>query len=190
MLRLGAGEQGVMEILGVAEHVVSVSAAAEGLRIRPDVPDAPVGPPTELLPPVDEQSAGEGTLARIREWSETSLGLDRAPAFWLVFARRPRFLDALWAKHRLVLGAAHLDASTKVCVALAVAMNQRSPYWTSYFAQLGRRMGVLDDAIIAELAACVIHITSYNTIAHGMRLEAPYSDLDSRELPPEPGATG
>ena len=38
MLRLGVSDQGLTEILAVAEHVNSMAAVAEGFRLRPDVP--------------------------------------------------------------------------------------------------------------------------------------------------------
>ncbi len=63
----------------------------------------------------------------------------------------------MWAKHRLVLAAGQLDAAAKLCVALAVAMNKQSAYWTSYFAQEGRQAGVLDDDTIVEIAGSVMH---------------------------------
>lgn len=185
MLRLGAGERGVTEILGLAEHVASLSAVAAGLRVRPDVPAGPDGPSTELLAPVDDPAAeAAGTLGEIGSWSREALGTTRAPAFWRVLARRPRLLEVEWAKHRLVLGAGRLDEAAKVAVALACAMNRQSAYWSGYFSALGRRSGALDDEAILDIAGCTAHYVSFNTIAHGMRLDAPHDDLDSRNLPP------
>jgi alkylhydroperoxidase/carboxymuconolactone decarboxylase family protein YurZ len=188
VLRLGLNERGITEILGIAEHVASISATAEGLRLRSDVPDAPHGPATELVAPVQD-SATEGastTLQEVREWSRGALGVDHVPAFWRVLARRAGLLAAVWAKHRLVLGAGQLDAAAKLCVALAVAMNKQSSYWTSYFAQQGRHAGVLDDDTIVEIAGSVMHFVAYNTIAHGMMLEPPFRDLVAAELPADP----
>jgi len=184
VLRLGLTERGITEILGIAEHVASISATAEGLRLRPDVPDEPAGPATELAAPVHD-SAGS-TLQRVREWSRAALGVDRAPAFWRVLARSAGLLDAVWTKHQLVLAPGQLDAAAKLCVALAVAMNKQSAYWTSYFAQEGRRAGVLDDDTIVEIAGSVMHYVAYNTIAHGMMLEPPFRDVVAADLPGDP----
>lgn len=178
MLRLGIGEQGITEILGVAEHVVSIGAAAEGLRLRADVPRRPEGPGDELIaiatePPDDARS----TWDEIAEWSRGALGIEHVPAFWRTFARRPRLLAAVWAKHRLVLGAGQLSADAKLAVALAVAMNTHSGYWTGYFATAGRRTAGFDDDLIVEIAAATLHYNSFNTIAHGMMLEAPQRDI-------------
>lgn len=183
MLRLGLTERGVTEILGLAEHVTSIAAAAEGLRLRPDVPDAPAGPPSELVAP--RPDAGGGTLDAIREWSREHLGVDRVPAFWSVFASRPRLLDAVWAKHRLVLSAGELAPEAKVQVGLAVAMARPSPYWTGYFTALGRHAHALTDEAIVETAAAVLHIRAFNTIAHGMMLEAPHRDIVAAEFAAE-----
>lgn len=178
MLRLGLTEKGVTEILGVAEHVASVSAVAEGLRLRPDVPEPPSGVESEL---VDLAAAlpedAELELDAVRRWSRGALGLERAPAFWGVLARKPRLLRAVWAKHQLVLGPGELDTAAKLSVALAVAMNKQSAYWTGYLAHEGRVAGVFDDEVIVEIAAAVMHYVSFNTIAHGMMLEAPFTDL-------------
>lgn len=186
VLRLGASEQGITEILAVAEHVTSVAAAAEGLRLRADVPVEPSGPRTELIDlTVPAPTDAERTLAEIASWSSSALGAARAPAFWRAMARKPRLLDAMWAKHRLVLGNDELGADLKAAVALAVAMNAHSPYWTGYFDQLGRRAHGSDDETVVEIAGAVVHYKAFNTIAHGMMLEPPYADIAAEDFPPE-----
>jgi hypothetical protein len=182
-MRLGLSEKGITEIIGLAEHVVSLCVGAEGLRIRPDVPDEPDGRPTELVPPCAEDAVD--TLTEIRQWAATGLGVDRAPTFWRVLAHQPRLLAATWAKDRLVLGPGELDSPAKACVALAVAMFKQSPYWTSYLTQLVRRTANLDDAARVELTGNVMHYVSYNTISHGMRLEPPYADMTAAEIQAE-----
>ncbi len=187
VLRLGLDERGITEIMAIAEHVVSVIAAAEGLRLRPDVPDGPTGPATELVdlraPAPDE---ARSTLGEIASSARAALGVEGVPAFWRALARRPRLLDAVWAKHQLVLGAGQLDANAKLAVALSVAMNKRSPYWTSYLAQQGRRSGAFDDDVILEIAGATLHYAAFNTISHGMMLDAPHRDLVAAEMQPKP----
>lgn len=186
VLRLGATEQGITEILGLAEHVVSISAVAAGLRLRPDVPEGPRGPSTELVD-VDAAVGAEceEAFAEIRAWSREILGADRVPAFWRALARKPRLLVSVWAKHRLVLGADELGADLKAAVALAAAMNKHSDYWTGYFAQLGRSSHGFDDEIVVEIAGAVLHYAAFNTISHGMMLEAPHTDIAAQDFPPE-----
>jgi len=58
VLRLGTSEQGLTEIMAVAEHVNSMAALAEGFRLRPDVRLASEGPATELVAPVNEAEPG------------------------------------------------------------------------------------------------------------------------------------
>jgi hypothetical protein len=187
VLRLGATERGITEILAVAEHVTSIAAAAAGLRLRPDVPVEPTDPPTELVDVTGPAPAEAGsTLADIAEWSASSLGTARAPVFWRAFARKPRLLEAAWAKHRLVLGADELGADLKAAVALAVAMNTHSAYWTGYFGQLGRIAHGYDDETVVEIAGAVMHFTAFNTISHGMMLDAPHTDIVAKEFPPDP----
>jgi hypothetical protein len=188
VLRLGVGERGVTEILGIAEHVAGLCAGAEGVRLRPDVPSQAQGPMTELVLPLDEDAAGDATdtLADIRLWASEHLGVPYAPAFWRLLAHQPRFLAATWKKDRLVLGAGRLDESTKACVALAVAMFKQSPYWTAYLSQYVRRTASLDDAALVELTGAVMHYVSFNTIAHGMRLEPPHTDMAAASFEPHP----
>jgi hypothetical protein len=185
VLRLGLSERGVTEIMGVAEHVVSVVAAAEGLRLAPDVPRGAATEGIELIDTHREPPAeARATLAEIAAWSSEELGVARVPAFWRAFAGRPRLLRAIWAKHRLVLGVGELDASAKLAIALAVAMNKRSPYWTGYFAEAGRRTAAFDDDVILEIAGATLHYASFNTISHGMMLDAPHSDIVAAEFSP------
>ena len=184
VLRLGKTEQAITEILAVAEHVVSIAAAAEGLRLRPDVPAGPAGAPTELID-IDAALPAEceTSLAEIRAWSRDNLAVDHVPAFWRALARKPRLLVGVWEKHRLVLGAAELGADLKAAVALAAAMNKHAGYWTSYFARLGRTRHGFDDEIVVEVAGAVLHYTAFNTISHGMMLEAPHTDIAAKDFP-------
>ena len=199
MLRLGVSEQGLTEILPVAEHVNSMAALAEGFRLRPDVPVLTDGPTTELVPPIDEAAPGlaADTLDQIRVWARSTLGIEHVPAFWRVLARQPRFLASTWAKNGLVLRAAELDEATKACAALAVAMNAHSAYFTSYLNPWVRHAVGLDDDGLVELGAAVMHYVSFNTIAHGMMLDAPFSDMRAEDFryggrlanAPGPGST-
>ena len=189
MLRLGIHEQGITEILATAEHLVSVSAAAAGLRLAPDTGGPPRSPAALVTLPDTPPEDARATWDDISAWAKTALGIDGVPTFWRAFARRPRLLAAIWAKHRLVLSAGELAAEAKLAVALAVAMNERSDYWTEYFAELGRRTGAFDDDVIVEIAAATLHYNSFNTISHGMMLEAPHRDLAASEFAERPDGT-
>ncbi|MDE3077344.1 MAG: hypothetical protein KGJ86_18155 [Chloroflexota bacterium] len=181
MLRLGIDERGVTEIIGLADHVASLTAAAEGLRLPADVPTAAHPSPAQLVqPPSETPEAASASLSDIGAWARAALGIEHVPLFWKVLSHQPRFLAATWAKDRLVLGPGRLDVATKSCVALAVAIFRQSGYWTSYFNQLARRAAGLDDATLVELTSCVMHYVSFNTIAHGMRLEAPFNELTAQ----------
>jgi len=186
VLRLGVTEQGLTEIMAVAEHVRSMATVAAGFGLRPDVPHKPMDWATELVPPlaIDDAGAATDTLCEIRAWAQSTLGVDHIPAFWRVLARHPRFLASTWAKDRLVMSAAELDEATKACVALAVAMNAHSAYFTAYLTPWVRRAVELDDNGLVELAAAVMHYVSFNTIAHGMMLEAPFVDVRAEDFRP------
>lgn len=187
MARLTGTERAVAEVAAIAEHVASLTAAAAAFQLRPDIPSESadgVGP--ALVSLLDEGSAGEAatTLAEIRAWARESLGVDRAPAVWRALAHQPRLLEATWRKDRLVLGAGALDELVKGCAALAVAQFRQSPYWIAYLTHFLRTRCGLADRGVVELAGAVMHYVSFNTIANGMRLEAPFSDLQASDVAP------
>jgi hypothetical protein len=142
------------------------------------------GAPPGLVASPDGAPQAAETLAEVRAWAAEALGGDGVPLFWRVLAHRPGLLAATWAKDRLVLGAGEVDAAAKICVALAVAVFRQSRYWSAYLGELARRQAGLDDGGLVELAGCVMHYASYNTIAHGMRLEPPYHDMTAAALGP------
>ncbi len=187
MVRLTGTERAVAEVAAIAEHVASLTAAAAAFQLLPDVPISALdglGPP--LVPLLDESNAGDAadTLGEIREWSRQALGLDRAPIVWRALAHQPRLLEATWRKDRLVMGAGTLDELVKGCAALAVAQFRQSPYWIAYLTHFLRLHCAVDDRTVVELAGAVMHYVSFNTIAHGMRLEAPFSDMTAADVAP------
>ncbi len=187
VLRLTGTERAVAEVAAIAEHVASLTTAAAAFQLRPDIPvEAADGAASTLVPLLDEGSAGEaaGTLAEIREWARQSLGVDRVPAVWRALAHHPRLLEATWRKDRLVLGPGTLDELVKGCTALAVAQLRQSPYCIAYLTHFLRRRCGLDDRAIVELAGAVMHYVSFNTIAHGMRLDPPVADLSAAGVAP------
>ena len=59
---------------------------------------------------------------------------------------------------------------------------RQSAYWIAYLTQLlGVRCGLGDHGIV-ELAGTVMHYVSFTTIAHGIRLEAPFSDMEAADV--------
>ncbi len=163
-----------------------MTAAAAAFQLQPDIPVESGDGAAAVVPLLDEASAGEAakTLTEIRAWASEALGVDRIPAVWRVLAHHPRLLEATWRKDRLVLGAGTLDELVKGCAALAVVQLRQSSYWIAYLTQLLRTRCGLADRGIVELAGAVMHYVSFNTIAHGMRLEAPFSDLTAADVAP------
>jgi hypothetical protein len=184
VVRLTGSERSVAEVAAVAEHIASLTAAAAAFQLRPDVPEDSDVTSTAIIPLLDEESAPDAatTLAEIRAWARDALGADRVPAVWRALAHQPRLLEATWRKDRLVLGAGTLDEMVKGCAALAVAQFRQSPYWIAYLTHLLRTRCALEDRGVVELAGAVMHYVSFNTIAHGMRLEAPFSDMQAADV--------
>ena len=187
MLRLTGTERAVAEVAAVAEHVASLTAATAAFQLRPDIPTySGDGADPALVPLLDEQSAdaAAATLAEIGEWARQALGVDRVPAVWRALAHHPRLLEATWRKDRLVLSAGTLDELVKGCAALAVAQFRQSSYWIAYLTQFLRTRCGLNDRGVVELAGAVMHYVSFNTIAHGMRLDSPMADLRAADVAP------
>lgn len=185
MLRLTQTPRAVAEIVAIAEHVASLTTAAAAFQLTADVPAAPANESqVPLLPLVVESNPGESsaTLAQIRAWSSTALGIDHVPAIWRALAHDARLLETTWKKDRLALGAGALDEVVKGCAALAVAQFRQSTYWINYLTRYLRVCCRLDDRSLVEIAGGVMHYVSFNTIAHGMRLPAPIDRLDARDV--------
>jgi hypothetical protein len=173
VLRLGVGERGVIEIMAISEHVSSLCAGAGALQLQPDL--------LERRWPEPPKAAAE-CLDEIAAWAREALGLDGAPDFWRLLAHQPRFLQATWAKDRLVLGAGRLDERVKLCIAFAVAASRQSPYWIACYTELLRRRAAIDEPALVELTASVMHYVSFNTIAHGMMLGARHDEMTAADF--------
>jgi hypothetical protein len=190
VLRLTGDTRAVAEAAAIAEHVASLTAAAAAFRLTTDVPLQPShrqdGNAATIVPLVDETDAGEAaaTLGEIRRWAEHALGIAHVPAIWRALAHDPRLLDATWRKDQLVLGAGTLDKLVKGCAALAVAEFRQSDYLIAYLTQHLRTACGADTGVLVEVAGAVMHYVSFNTIAHGMRLDAPLSGLEAADVAP------
>jgi hypothetical protein len=150
------------------------------------VPGPAIGQRADLVDSSRAPSVnGERTLAQVAEWARHALQIDHVQVFWRTLARKPRLLEAAWAKHRLVLTPHELSAELKAAVALAVAMNAHSDYWIAYFDHFGRVRAGFDDDVVAEIAGAVMHYVAFNTISHGMMLEAPHRDVVAGDFAPE-----
>ena len=173
VLRLGVGERGVTEIIALAEHVASLCAGAAALRVEPDAFEQEAREP---------ERTWEAPLGEIAEWAQAHLGLARPPVFWQALAAQPGFLQVTWAKDRLVFGQGRLDEMSKLQVAFAVAALKQSEYWVRYFERLLERHAGLSRAALVELAACVMHYVSFNTVAHAMGLGARHEEMTAAQF--------
>lgn len=186
MLRLANDERAVAEVAAIAEHVASVTAASAAFRLGADVPSQLLVEASPIVPLVDEASAAEAadTFAQIRQWAAEALDIAHVPAIWRALAHDPRLLNATWHKDRVVLGAGVLDRLAKGCAALAVAQFRQSDYWIAYLTQYLRTSCGATEGMLVEIAGCVMHYVSFNTIAHGMRLDAPFAGMGAADVVP------
>lgn len=180
MLRLTNSDRAVAEIAAVAEHVAGLTAASAGLRVdgpggHTSTVSLPAGPGTPQLQVVWDE---------IRQWARASLDSDDVPVFWRLLSHQPRLLEATWRKDRIVMADGSLDGVAKTCVALAVAEFRQSGYWIDCYSQMLRHRHGFGDEALVEVAGAVMHYVSFNTIAHGMRLAAPFDSLTSTDVAP------
>lgn len=185
MLRLTNSDRAVAEIAAVAEHVAGLTAAAAGLRLDGHSSDGGVARPSLVSRP-DAPGTPQVSAVwdEIRAWANEALGSDDVPAFWRTLAHQPRLLEATWRKDRVVMTGGVLDGLVKTCVALAVAEFRQSGYWIECFTKVLRHRDGCDEAALVEIAGASMHYTSFNTIAHGMRLVAPVEGLTSVDVAP------
>jgi hypothetical protein len=187
VLRLTQQSRAVAEIAALAEHIASLTTASMAFQLSPDVPAQPNDSDRKaLVPLVDRVGAGEAaeTLTQIADWSAKALGIDHIPGISRALANDPKLLAATWRKDQLVLAAGVLDELVKGCVALAVAQFRQSPYWIAYMTQYLRVRCSLDDRRLVEIAGSVMHYVSFNAIAHGMRLDPPFSMMKPDDVGP------
>lgn len=184
MLRLTGSERAVTEIAAIAEHMASLTAGAAGFMLQRDVPAAGGLHAEASVPLLDEKTAPEAAaiLAEIREWSQRALGIQHIPSVWRALAHHPRLLETVWRKNRLVLSAGVLDERTKAGAALAVAQFRQSNYWIAYQTQFLRVSCGFDDRSLVEATAMMMHSLAFNTIAHGMRLDASMDNLAAADF--------
>ncbi|MED5420425.1 MAG: hypothetical protein VYD01_03115, partial [Pseudomonadota bacterium] len=99
MMRLGVDEQGVTELVGIAELVSGLNKVAFGLMLE----DSDGAKP--LLPyPADEDLAesARSVLVEIAETESRRLGRDGIPSIWRLLARNRHYVVAAWKKYHLL----------------------------------------------------------------------------------------
>jgi hypothetical protein len=184
VLRLTHNERAVAEIAAIAEHVAALTSAAAAFGLQPDIPVPSANGSLVALLDAEVDTDAAATLTEIREWAHAALGVEHVPAVWRALAHQPRLLEATWRKDRLILSPGVLDQLVKGCAALAVAQFRQSAYWIAYLTAHLRHSCDLDDQALVQLAGTVMHFVSFNTIAHGMRLKAPYDGMGAADLAP------
>jgi alkylhydroperoxidase/carboxymuconolactone decarboxylase family protein YurZ len=171
--------------MALAEHVASLCAAAEAMRLPIDIPESGEPSSSSAPRPVDPASLeGEAAtaMAEILSWARASLGIDHVPLIWRVLARLPRMMLNTWRKDRLVMSGGRLDENAKACIAFGVACFKQSPYMIAYTtAQLRKSLG-LDDEAVVELVASMMHYVSFNTISHAMLLEPAQTEMRAADF--------
>lgn len=176
MLRLGVTEKAITELVAIGEHVVGVSVGAAGFRL-----DA-----QHLVAPVESDTAESASQAElesaIRTWAHDNLAVDGLPTYWRILRDEPQFRDVHWRVHKLVLSAGEIDAKAKALIAFAVASYRTSDYWIEYFARYCRVAFDVTDKELREAVLAGVHSAGINTVAHGMMLNARFTDMRAEDF--------
>jgi len=122
VLRLGATEKALTEMVAIGEHVVGLTVTSFGLRLEPQLALSGLADVTTNLP--DEDEPLDVTIAA---WAKDNLGTAGVPAYWQILRPQTKFRQAHWRVHELILGAGELDAKAKGLIALAVASISGQP---------------------------------------------------------------
>ncbi len=173
-MRLGLDERGVTELMAAVDHTSGLTKLAAGLRLEPEMLEAPAPPGRGLLRPVSEETA-QGRVGaifmEIRAWAQAEFGIDRVPALWLALGHHPIYLEAVWRRERALMGEGAMTRLQKRSVGFALAANNVSPYMIEYYAAALRRLG-LDERGFLEVLAVVDYFNNLNTLADGMAIES------------------
>lgn len=116
MLRLGATEKALTEMVAIGEHVAGLTVTSAGLRLEPGVPNG-LTPRAHPVPDATDDPLDD----TIASWAKANLGTDEIPVYWQILRPQTKFRQAHWRVHALILSDGEVDAKAKGLVALAVA---------------------------------------------------------------------
>lgn len=105
--------------------------------------------------------------ADIKEW----FGLPFVPNLFKVMANHPAYLEATWARLKVIMGPGRLDRTTKEVIALAVSATNNCHYCIDAHTAALKKLG-FGDAEITELMAVVDLFNGFNKLLDGLRVES------------------
>lgn len=97
-------------------------------------------------------------------------GLPFVPNLFKVMANHPAYLEASWARIKVVMGPGKLDRKTKEIIALAVSATNNCTYCINAHTATLRNLG-LGDAELTELMAVVDLFNGFNKLLDGLQVE-------------------
>lgn len=168
-MRLGLDETGVTELMAIVDHVRGLNKVADGLFLEDDR-----GAEEPLIPFPEEGDPDNRTceiLNAAAETEEKRLGRAGVPKIWKALSRNFYYLEATWAKHRLLFDRPGIDPLGKLAVGLGVSVTNGSRYFIRYFTRALTHAG-WDEGRILEIFGVVDHYSSFNTITSGMQVES------------------
>ena len=100
-----------------------------------------------------------------------TLGLSFVPNLFKAMANHPVYLEATWARHKIIMGPGKVDRKTKEVIAVAVSATNNCEYCINAHTAALKRMG-FDDEAITELMAVVDQFNGFNKLLDGLQVES------------------
>jgi alkylhydroperoxidase/carboxymuconolactone decarboxylase family protein YurZ len=149
------------------------------------VADALGGAAPDLLGPLDEAAAGDGTTALFAEIRDFYAGAD-VPLPFRVMARDPAYAADVWGAVKRAFSDNRLPRRLKEALAFAVSLTTRSRSGTAFHLGEMRRLGVGPRGVMEVLGVAQM-FSSYTKIADTLQLEPDMGDIAPGDPSPAPG---
>ena len=181
-MRMGKNEKAVTELLSIVDLVSGLCKAAFGAGIFTPEEEGET-PKGMLLGLVEENHAkgkSEKVFGEIRKREQERLGRETVPLFWRAIAHRPLYLEATWARSKILLSEGELSLKEKEILGYAISANVGSHYFANEHVIALRRLG-MDDAALVEVLAVVDYFEGLNKLSEGMDIHsdiAPYQEYE------------
>lgn len=118
-----------------------------------------------------EEAEATSEVQTIYSEVKQMFGVPFVPNIFKAMANHPGYLEATWARFKVIMGPGKLDPTTKQVIALAVSATNNCEYCINAHTVTLKQMG-FDDAALTELMAVVDMFNGFNKFLDGLRVES------------------
>ncbi len=119
---------------------------------------------------VEEQDANDQVRKVYRDIKQF-FGLPFVPNLFKAMGHHPAYLEATWARVKVIMGSGKLERKTKEIIAVAVSATNGCDYCVNAHTAALKGLG-LGDAEITEVMAVVDLFNGFNRYLDGMQVES------------------